>query len=235
MEQIFPQIVDSDPYQTAHTLVLQALRWMHFFFGVLWLGHLYFFNFVQAQYEKALSADQKKVLIPQIRGRALWWFRWGAMITLLTGWSYLGYQEMVVRKSNFANWLSFGPDGAGASNLWILFGGLLGTIMWINVWFVIWPAQQVILGSLSGKREKPADFDALVAMSHRFSRLNTHLSLPMLFGMGARGHFPVARSLGEALLWMLGVIVIGFAVSHHVLKLVSPRVGREFLPDEPKA
>jgi uncharacterized membrane protein len=230
------QISDGGSIQALHSVVLQALRWMHFFFGIVWLGHLYFFNFVQTQYEKALSPEMKKVVIPQVRGRALWWFRWGAMITLLTGWGYLVYQESVVRGSNFKGWLSFGPDGAGASNVWILFGGVLGTIMWVNVWFVIWPAQQVILGALSGKREKPADFDALVATAGKVSRINAILSLPMLFGMGARGHFPVARSLGEAVLWMLGVLAVGVAIAVHVLKLAVPRVGREFLPDEtPKA
>ena len=211
-------------------IVLMVLRWAHFFFGIAWIGHLYYFNFVQAHAEKALAADQKKIVVPNFRGRALWWFRWGAMITFLTGLMYILHQEFGARKTNFSGWLSFEPGGAGFSNIWILFGGILGTIMWFNVWFIIWPRQQVIIAAVAGKREKPADFDALVAFAGKFSRINTYLSVPMLFGMGGRSHFPVAKTLGEALAWIAGVLVVGLIIGYHVVNQIAPKVGTEFLP-----
>src|SRR5262245_37161537 len=82
-------------------LLMQLLRWAHFFFGIAWIGHLYYFNFVQAHAEKALGGDHKKIVVPNFRGRAIWWFRWGAMLTFLTGWTYIFLQE-VLSKRNFA-------------------------------------------------------------------------------------------------------------------------------------
>src|SRR6185436_4719414 len=171
---------------TFHVLVLQILRWAHFFFGIAWIGHLYYFYFVQAHAEKALDGPQKKIVVPNFRGRAIWWFRMGAMVTFLTGLAYILYQELIAYGTNFKGWLSFEPGGSGAANSWILFGAVLGTIMWFNVWFKIWPRQQIIIAAVGGKREKPADFDALVAAAGKFSRINTYLSVPMLFGMGGR-------------------------------------------------
>ncbi|HZE96602.1 MAG TPA: urate hydroxylase PuuD [Planctomycetota bacterium] len=217
---------------TAHMIVLQFLRWMHFFFGIVWLGHLYYFNFVQANAEKALDGPQKKVVVPNFRGRALFWFRWGAMLTFLTGLAYIFYQELIATDRHFSGWLSFDVGGAGGSNAWILFGAILGTIMWFNVWFVIWPRQQVIIASVAGQREKPADFDALVAAAGKASRINTILSFPMLFGMGGRSHFLVAKSWGEQIGWWIGVLVVGIGIGVHVLK-VGPLVGKEFIPEAP--
>jgi uncharacterized membrane protein len=222
----------------AHALVLQVLRWAHFFFGIAWIGHLYYFNFVQAHAEKALAADQKKIVVPNFRGRAIWWFRWGAMVTFLTGLVYLLYQEFVAKGTGFANWLHFevpGPDqkpmsGPGVGNIWILFGALLGTVMWFNVWFVIWPRQKVIIASVAGLQPKPADFDALVAVAGKFSRINTYLSVPMLFGMGGRSHFLEANSLGKALIYMAVVFAVGFGIAYHVVNQAASKVGTEFIP-----
>jgi uncharacterized membrane protein len=211
-----------------HDVVLQLLRWTHFFFGIAWIGHLYYFNFVQAHAEKALAADQKKTVVPNFRGRAIWWFRWGAMITFLSGIVYLIYQQFIATQNMFAGWFST------SQGWWITFGGLLGTIMWFNVWFVIWPRQQVIIASVAGQREKPADFDALVAVAGKFSRINTYLSVPMLFGMGARGHFPTG-STGATLGWIVGVFVVGFGIAYHVVNQVASKVGTEFVPAPPPA
>jgi len=220
---------------TAHLIVLQVLRWAHFFFGIAWIGHLYYFNFVAGISEKALDGPQKKIVVPNFRGRAIWWFRWGAMLTFLTGLAYILYQEFVVSDRHFSGWLSFDAGGAGPSNAWILFGATLGTIMWFNVWFVIWPRQQVIIGSIGGKREKPADFDALVAVAGKASRINTYLSVPMLFGMGARSHLPVAKNWGEQLGWWAGILVVGIGIGFHLVNKAAGKVGKEFLPDAPPA
>jgi uncharacterized membrane protein len=211
-----------------NTIVLQLLRWAHFFFGIAWIGHLYYFNFVQAHAEKALSGDQKKIVVPNFRGRAFWWFRWGAMITFITGLAYILYQETVATHRFFSGWLD------NSANLWILFGATLGTIMWFNVWFKIWPRQQIIIASVAGQREKPADFDALVAGAGKFSRINTYLSVPMLFGMGGRSHFAIGGTV-PTLIAMAVVFVVGFGIAYHIVNGAAAKVGTEFIPAAPAA
>jgi uncharacterized membrane protein len=232
---LLAQVSTGSSGSTLHAVVLQILRWAHFFFGIAWIGHLYYFNFVAGLSEKALDGPQKKIVVPNFRGRAIWWFRMGAMVTFLTGLAYILYQEFVATSNHFSGWLSFSPGGAGPSNAWILFGATLGTIMWFNVWFIIWPRQQVIIASIGGKREKPADFDALVAVAGKASRINTYLSVPMLFGMGGRSHFPVATNWGEQIGWWVGVFVVGFAIGYHIVNQAAGKVGKEFLPDAPPA
>ena len=233
----FFQVTTTDAPSMAGSVVLQVLRWAHFFFGIAWIGHLYYFNFVQAHAEKALSGDHKKIVVPNFRGRAIWWFRWGAMVTFLTGLLYIILEETLARQtgSPFDGWLSFDKGGAGPRNIWILFGGLLGTIMWFNVWFVIWPRQQKIISGVAGLQPKPADFDALVAMAGKASRINTYLSVPMLFGMGGRSHLPVASNWGEALAWIAGVFIVGVGIAYHVVNQVAAKVGTEFIPPAPPA
>src|SRR5213592_2630874 len=85
-------------------IVLMLLRWTHLFFGIAWIGHLYYFNFVQGLSEKALNPEQKKVVIPNYRGRAFWWFRWGAMVTFLSGITYILYEQFIDTNNHFANW-----------------------------------------------------------------------------------------------------------------------------------
>jgi uncharacterized membrane protein len=229
------QVSTASSSSTVHAVVLQILRWAHFFFGIAWIGHLYYFNFVAGMSEKALDGPQKKIVVPNFRGRAIWWFRMGAMVTFLTGLTYILYEEFVATQNHFSGWLSFGPLGSGPRNAWILFGATLGTIMWFNVWFIIWPRQQVIIASIGGLREKPADFDALVAVAGKASRINTYLSVPMLFGMGGRSHFPVATNWGEQIGWWVGVFAVGFGIAYHVVNSAAGKVGKEFLPAAPPA
>jgi uncharacterized membrane protein len=206
---------------------LMLLRWTHFFFGIAWIGHLYYFNFVQGHAEKALSGDQKKVVVPNFRGRAIWWFRWGAMLTFLSGVTYLLYEQIESGRV-FGGWFGQSAD------IWITFGATLGTIMWFNVWFVIWPRQRVIIASVAGQREKPADFDALVAKAGKFSRINTYLSVPMLFGMGGRKHL-LTLSLGANWIMVVVVFALGFGIAYHVVNHAAARVGTEFVPQAPAA
>ncbi len=208
----------------AHAVILQLLRWTHFFFGIAWIGHLYYFNFVQAHAEKALGGPEKKIVVPNFRGRAIWWFRWGAMITFLSGLAYVLYEQFVpAGAAMFGGWFDT------SRGRWITFGALLGTIMWFNVWFVIWPRQQVIIPSVAGLREKPGDFDQLVAVAGKFSRINTYLSVPMLFGMGARQHFGMKTAAGDWIM-MLVVFAVGFGIAYHVVNGVAGKVGTEFIP-----
>ena len=117
---------------------LFLLRWFHFLAGITWIGMLYYFNFVQTPFfGSKFVADNAAVRSGIVRGglldTALWWFRWGAMITFLSGWIYLLHY-----------WL--GLRGINDPGTWkILLGGLLGSIMWANVWFVIWPKNKIVI------------------------------------------------------------------------------------------
>ena len=224
-------------------VVMALLRWIHILFGIIWIGHLYFFNFVNVNFEKSLDATMKKPIIPQLRPRALWWFRWGAMITMFSGVLLILWEQFLTGDTPpaFAGWLSTG------NNYWITMGMLFGLIMWFNVWFIIWPNQKIILTGIS-TGNKPADFDARVATAGKFSRINTYLSVPMIFGMLGRQHFAIPDIAGTPLsdgtiprhpnyvplfITMAVVIGIGFAVAYHFIHMVGPKVGKEFLPAAP--
>ncbi|MDA9372191.1 urate hydroxylase PuuD [Porticoccaceae bacterium] len=141
-------------------------RWGHVLFGITWIGMLYYFNFVQGGYFKQATpeglADAKQKLAPS----ALWWFRWGAMFTFLTGIVLLG-----------------GVQHYGQMNNYIIIGSTMGIIMAANVWMVIWPAQKIALGMVEG------DAPAAGAKALLASRSNTLLSAPMLFAMLAGPHY----------------------------------------------
>jgi uncharacterized membrane protein len=153
------------------------LRWVHFLAGITWIGILYFFNLINAAFLKGLDAGQKNVVIPRLMPSALAWFRHGATVTVLAGILLYGYLYM-------------GKGGTGAVAVGI--GGLLGIIMFLNVWLIIWPNQKKIIEAVTktAKDGTPAPPEmagwgrkALLA-----SRVNFMLSIPMLFFMGA-GHF----------------------------------------------
>ena len=197
------------------TIYLFMLRWLHFIFGIIWIGHLYFFNFVNAPLGKVLDAGTKKAVVPQLMPRALWWFRWGAMFTFITGWVYLLSRQAVA------------PGGHGALlespwGQWITLGGALGSIMWFNVWFIIWPAQKKIIGWVK-RGESPAEMAGLVKRAGSTSRLNTYLSFPMLFCMGAASHLPVFN-----LFWVVTAFVVGIALVWHLVNKVAGKAGTNF-------
>lgn len=122
------------------------LRWMHFFFGIIWIGHLYYFNFTQTPFFAETDAGVKSGVIQKLVPRALWWFRWGAMFTLLTGLTIIA-----IRSAQNPSIMS-SPWGVGLTT-----GTLLGLTMWANVWFVIWPAQKVVIASATQAAQgKPA-------------------------------------------------------------------------------
>ena len=145
------------------------LRWLHTFFGVLWIGLLYYFNFVQIPTMPAIPAELKPGVSKHIAPVALFYFRWGAALTVLTGlilaWLYDELVEALTLQE---------------SNRLIGIGMWLALIMAFNVWFIIWPNQKRALGLVE------AD-DAAKAKSARTamltSRINTLLSIPMLLAM----------------------------------------------------
>jgi uncharacterized membrane protein len=146
-------------------------RWAHVVFGIVWIGMLYYFNFVQTEYFKEAEADAKADAKKMLAPRALWWFRWGAMFTFLTGLILLHYVGA------FGNFV-------GGALIWV--GALAGTFMFLNVWLIIWPGQQVVLGLKEG------DSPASAAKAGLASRTNTLFSGPMLLGMLGSKHLFIA-------------------------------------------
>jgi uncharacterized membrane protein len=186
------------------------LRWLHFFFGVIWIGHLYYFNFVQGSFFAETDATTKSNAIQKLVPRALWWFRWGAMFTMLTGMTYLGI------KGHLGGGSALFATSWGVS---ILTGATLGLMMWANVWFIIWPNQKIVIASATQAAQGGKALPEAAAAGARAgvaSRTNTLYSIPMLFFMGAASHLPF--SMGPEpkfgiLAGVLAVIFIGLQVN----------------------
>jgi uncharacterized membrane protein len=146
-------------------------RWIHLLAGVAWIGLLWYFNFVQGEYFKEAEASSKSDAIRKLVPRALWWFRWGAMFTFISGVALLGAKQLI---------------GYG-----IIVGAVLGTLMFLNVWLIIWPNQKIVIASAekasAGGEADPAAAGAL-AKAGLASRTNTLFSIPMLFFMASSVH-----------------------------------------------
>ena len=174
----------------AETLAMFLLRWVHVICGVMWIGLLWYFNFVSAPTMPTIPAELRPALGKYITPAALFWFRWAAMGTIFFGILLAGINKYVVQ----AYTLGFVDTNGLYSfdhNLMIGIGMWLGTIMWFNVWFVIWPNQQKALniGDKYATLDAPAKA-AAAATAGQFSRINTMLSIPMLFCMVAATHWP---------------------------------------------
>jgi uncharacterized membrane protein len=168
------------------SITLLALeRWLHFLSGVMWIGLLYFFNFVNVPAMAAANADKDgpgpaaigKYIVP----RALLWFRWAAVVTWLSGAAY------IVSAGHYSLHGVF-TLGAGQGNLALTtigMGAWLGTIMLFNVWVLIWPNQKKVLGIVPATDEEKARARRVAFLA---SRTNTALSIPMLLFMGAASH-----------------------------------------------
>jgi len=163
---------------------LFLLRWFHFLAGITWIGMLYYFNFVQVPFFAGAEAPVRTGMITGgLVSRALWWFRWGAMVTFITGWLYLLHRM---------GQLGLEPFFASSYGWAIFIGGILGSLMWFNVWFIIWPAQQVVMASAARVKEGGQAIPEAAARGARggvASRTNTMLSIPMLFFMAAASHW----------------------------------------------
>ena len=153
-------------------LIEFLFRWGHVLFGIAWIGLLYYFNFVQGEYFKEATADAKSDATQKLVPNALWWFRWAAFFTFLTGLYLL---EAI----------------SGRLNEGIILGALMGTLMMLNVWGIIWPNQKIVIGLKEG--------DAAIAGPKALlaSRTNTLFSFAMLYFMLASVHGPGAGSLSE--------------------------------------
>ena len=156
--------------------------WLHVFFGVIWIGLLYYFNFVQVPAVGEALADEggpgPAAINKYVAPRALWWFRWGALLTWITGAAALHYYLPISLHDAFM--LKGGVMGAT-----IGVGSWLGTIMLFNVWVLIWPNQKKILGIVDSSADEIAKAKNTALMA---SRTNTLLSIPMLMCMVGYGH-----------------------------------------------
>ena len=188
-----------------------GVRWLHVFMGIVWIGHLYFFNFVNLQLQGKMDDPTKKLVNPHLMPRALWWFRWGAMVTFLSGLILFAQIFMYTPDLGWgANMILKGADGLTDRARWIMWGMTFGSIMWFNVWFVIWPAQKKLLGGTAGDAAPALRTRAALA-----SRINTYLSAPMLVGMLGAGHAGMPFSYGALLTAaLLGLAMIKAAYVH---------------------
>lgn len=153
-----------------------VFRWLHVLFGILWIGLLYYFNFVQIRKMPEIPAELKPAVSKYIAPEALFWFRWAALFTWIMGMLLAWNRGYLLQAITLG-----ASDGFVAKqHVFIGFGMWLATIMFFNVWVFIWPAQKVALGIVDG------DADAKAAAGRKamlFSRINTLLSVPMLATM----------------------------------------------------
>jgi uncharacterized membrane protein len=173
-------------------LVDYLARWSHYIFGITWIGLLYYFNFVQTEYFKVADPAARTDAFIKLVPRALWYFRWAAMFTFLTGLVMLGIR------------------GAGLT-VDILVGSALGILMFLNVWLIIWPNQRILIASneqLAAGGAALPEAAAAAPKAALASRTNTMFSLPMLFFMGSSAHFSHGGLAGNTTALLVALIII---------------------------
>ncbi|MDB5476066.1 MAG: hypothetical protein JWP49_1577 [Phenylobacterium sp.] len=162
---------------TAHERYWEALfRWLHVFFGILWIGLLYYFNFVQIRKMPEIPAELKPAISKYIAPEALFWFRWAALITVVMGLILAWTRHYAVDALTLgaANGFQVPSDTFIGVGMW------LGIIMMINVWAFIWPNQKIALGIVDADADAKAKAGRIAML---FSRTNMLLSIPMLVFM----------------------------------------------------
>ena len=203
------------------------LRWFHFLAGITWIGMLYYFNFVQTPFFATAEPPVRSgMIVGSLVGRALWWFRWGAMFTFITGW-------LIILHVMFARYGGIREFFATAYGWKIFFGGMLGSLMWFNVWFVIWPAQQVVMASATQVSKGGQAIPEAAARGQRAgfaSRTNTLLSIPMLFFMGAASHLQMAEPTGRgAKIGALILLLVVMAAAEYNAMVGTAGAGKKML------
>ena len=153
-----------------------VFRWLHVVVGILWIGLLYYFNFVQIRKMPDIPAELKPAVSKYIAPEALFWFRWAALFTWLMGVILAYNRGYLVQAYTLGAMDGFSVP----QHTFIGLGMWLGTIMFLNVWVFIWPAQKIALGMVEGDADAKAKAGRTAML---FSRTNTLLSLPMLATM----------------------------------------------------
>ena len=194
--------------------ILFLLRWFHIFFGVIWIGLLYYFNFVQGAFFAETDAATKSGAIQKLVPRALWWFRYGALFTIITG------LILVTGRAHM------GFSFATSWGVCILTGMTLGTIMFLNVWLIIWPNQKIVIASATaaatGGKALP-EAAAAGAKAGLASRTNTLFSIPMLFFMAAANHLTITTT--ENSKFMLCAVLVGGIIAALELNALKGKTG----------
>ena len=149
-------------------------RWLHVLSGVMWIGLLWYFNFVQTPSMPKIPDEHKPAITKVIAPKALFWFRWAALATVATGLILAALNGYIVEA------LTLGIGSGGGRPTAIGIGMWLGAIMAFNVWFLIWPNQQKVLGLVEADAEAKKKAARVAGLA---SRTNTLLSIPMLFSM----------------------------------------------------
>ena len=181
--------------------ILFLLRWLHIFAGVIWIGLLYYFNFVQGSFMKEAAAPAKPEVLGKLLPRAMWWFRWGAFWTMALGIIIIGLDM---------------HNGDSFSSSWgvtIGTGALMGLIMGCNVWFVIHPAQKIVIANAQATASGGAAVAGAAEAGPRAllaSRTNTLLSIPMLFFMAASRHLALAvnSETNYTVYWIVAIVLL---------------------------
>ncbi|MBB43089.1 MAG: hypothetical protein CMM44_04920 [Rhodospirillaceae bacterium] len=166
----------NEGYSNDHYWWAFLFRWLHVLSGIMWIGILWYFNFVQIPNMPSIPDEQKPAISKVIAPAALFWFRWAAMSTIITG--------LILAWLNgyLFDAYTLGLTSGVAKSTAIGVGMWLGTIMWFNVWFIIWPKQKIALGIVESE---PGEAAKAAKTAMLFSRTNTMLSVPMLFAMVA--------------------------------------------------
>jgi len=160
-------------------------RSFHILFGIAWIGLLYYFNFVQTEYVKVADPDAKADVMKKLAPNALWWFRWAAFFTFLTGIILL--YQITAR---------IGTE--------IILGATMGTLMMLNVWGIIWRNQKIVLGMKDG------DVASAAAKAGLASRTNTLFSVPMLMYMVYSAHAQGSYLVLDD--WNMTSLIVGLAL-----------------------
>ena len=203
-------------------------RYAHYLGAVTWMGLLYYFNFAQTPAFATFDAPARTEAIAKLVPRALWWFRWAAVLTVLSGFFILGFQKQ------FDGDYMKSPAGISIST-----GALLGIIMLGNVWGVIWRNQKVVIKSAQGVLEgQPALPEAADAgrKSALASRTNVVFSIPLIFFMAFTGHLAfrynaLPEGSNRALFW-IPVLVVIIAMELNALGVIggfSPGPTKKYL------
>ncbi len=193
------------------------LRWIHVLAGTTWIGVLYYFNFIQTPFfGTELGGTAKGAMTRGLVPNALWWFRWGALFTLISGWLIVAHR------------LHLGVPLSDGYMTKVLTGGLMGTFMAYNVWFVIWPAQQVVIANaeqVAAGGDPIPEAAARGGKAGMASRTNTLFSIPMLFFMISAANLPSFLSGTNDMMWWL--IAGGLIVLVEINGLIGPGVATQ--------
>jgi uncharacterized membrane protein len=175
---------------TVEQIGLGLVRWVHVLCGVMWIGLLWYFNFVSTPTMAQIPTELRPALGKYITPAALFWFRWAAMGTIVFGILLSGMKGHLAQAYTLDAYNPSGESFSDMSDVIIGIGMWLGTIMWFNVWFLIWPNQQKALNIANKYPHLAADDKAAAAKTAGLmSRVNTMLSIPMLLCMVGASHF----------------------------------------------